>query len=225
MSDVVLHPQTQAPPTDVPFVRAIPRVDLLPEEVRERSKVKSTRRLVFLGLVGALAIVAVGYLAATSQVLTATFALENANARTADLQAQIAGFGEVRELEREVEVATAIERVGTATAIDWPTVIGTVLEGAPGDVIVTNVQSSSQSPIENFSQPTAPLQAPRIGQVVVTIRTADFAAIADWVERVQANPTFSDAFATSVSVPEGIFEVSLTAHLSPELTAIEEDAP
>jgi len=218
VSEVVTHDGSRP---RVAFVGAAPRVDLLPAEVRDRSRTRAARRLVFIGVLGAVAIVIAGYFATSSVALSSQLALSSAESNTNALYAQIARFQPIRSLQDQLATAEAADRVSVATRLDWQEIAERALAGFPFDNATAQIALAAESPVDGFAQPTVPLQGERIGSVGIVGEGPDLAAFIPWIERLKADDTFADVVVSTALRADGGYDVTATAYLSPALTAPE----
>lgn len=216
MSDLVLHQPRD--PDPIHYLGIAARADLLPKEVRDRVATRAARRLAVLVIVLAIALVGAGYALAYTSTLSSQAQLATAQSRTTELTAQEAEFQPVREVQQVVAAGSSAMRVATGTAIDWAGLMAHITAPKPGDVQLGAVAVTMQSPISSVAPVGTPLSSPRIGQIQFTGKGPDLAAIANWIDSLKADPTFSGVSASTASDTGG-WIVTLTVSVSPVLTA------
>lgn len=216
MSDLVLHQPRD--PEPIHYLGIAARADLLPKEVRDRVATRAARRLAVLVIVLAIALVGAGYALAYTFTLSSQSQLAAAQSRTTELTAKESEFQSVRDVQHVVSVGSSALRVATGTAIEWAGLMAHVTAPKPGDLLLGAVAVTTQSPISSVAPLGTPLSLPRIGQIQLTGKGPDLAAIADWIDALKADPTFSGVTASTV-VDTGGWIVTLTISVSPVLTA------
>lgn len=193
-----------------------PRVDLLPPEVRKERNAKVTRRRLALGIAGVIVIVVVGAGAASAFALQAQTRLLDEQARTTYLLTQQGKYGEVRNVQDEVNLAQAAQRVGASTEIDWKKYLDRVRTTLPASVGIDTVTVDSATPLALYTQSTAPLQGARVATVSFTATSSVLPDVPTWLDALATLPGFADAIPGSVKldVPSGVYTVNITMHVN-----------
>lgn len=192
-----------------------PRADLLPLEVGLRRKAKELRRTLGLTLVGVFLISAVGYGAATWGAMQSQAALADAQNRTADLLSEQTKYTEVQRVQDQVDTMLAARQVGASTEVDWKAYLGGIRAVLPGDVTIDTVTVDSASPLAQYGQPTAPLQAQRAATLTLALSSPDLPTVPDWLTALKALPGYADGAPTSITRSEtGAYQVNLVLHLN-----------
>lgn len=222
MSGLVLHQPSDRPP--IAYVGLVARADLLPKEVRDLAARRAGRRLAVLLLILSVAIVGAGYAFVWTLSLSAQLGLSSAQSRTVQLTLQQGEFQSVRDLQSQVSVLAAANRVGSATAVEWVGLVGALTGSMPTDAEVGTLTLSMQSPINAVPPASTPLATPRIGQIQMTASGSDLVPMTVWLDALKADPTFSAIDVASAIDSEG-WVVTLTASVSPTLTAMPTEDP
>ena len=206
-------------------VGAIPRVDLLPGEVREQAAARSTRRVMLLLIVLAVVLVGAGFGGAQFLVASSAAGLDTANQQTQQLISQQSAYARVRTLQAAVQEADALDRVTTATQIDWQAMLSEVLAPLPAAVGVGAIQVDSQSPIDAPSQSQSPFGQAAIGTVAIDLTATDIDALTTWLATMRADQTFASVTALQAQNADGTWHLSATLFISPTVTALATPAP
>lgn len=225
MSDIVLHQggDGQAPP-EIQFVGAPARVDFLPPEIQLEAAVRSTRRLALLGIVGAIAIVAVAYLGVLYLGATSQQSLAAVQAQTAALQGQQASFQPVRDLQRQVRATESILRVVNDSKLDWVALLQHLYAGAPADRRITTVSFGMQSPLTGVEPAGGLFAQPRIGVIRMTVVSSDLVALTYWVDSLKVDASFSDVTTDGARTADAGWTMDLEVGLSPSLNPLPAEA-
>jgi hypothetical protein len=192
-----------------------PRVDLIPNEVKQGRRAKvSRRRLGFLVIL--IAVLVAGETALVrAQALQAQRQLGIANASTKSLQLQIAKYGEVQKIQSQVNTIQAAQEVGTSTEIDWRAYLISVQATLPSDVSLDSINIDSATPFAPFTQATAPLQGSRIATLSFTAKSGTLPKVPAWLNALTSLTGYSDASPGSVTRNDaGGYLVNITMHIN-----------
>jgi Tfp pilus assembly protein PilN len=191
-----------------------PRVDLLPQSIRNQAAQKTLRRRLLAGVAGAAVLVAAGvggasqYSAAQQQELLA------AQAETGTLLGERATFGEFIAIRDRVALAEIAQRVAVSTEVDWSAYLRELQRTLPGGVKLTAASIDSASPVAMFGQATGPLQGPRIATLNFTATSRTLPDVPNWLDSLGSLPAFVDAVPNSVTLDEsGVYLVNITMHI------------
>lgn len=192
-----------------------PRVDLLPTEVRKRRKDKATRRALGWGVIGTVALVVAATLASTVGAIIGQSQLLDAQGRTADLLSEQAKYAIVRQVQAQVDTATAAREVGGSTDIDWKGYLQNIRAIIPADVAIDSVSVETASPFTAYAEPTAPLQEPRLGTLTLSLTSPDLPSVPAWLEAMKEMPGYADGSPGSITRSDtGAYNVGLTIHVN-----------
>ena len=183
-------------------VGGIPRIDLLPPEVRARLRSRGLRR--GLGLLVVAVVVATGAGTALA-VLNATVsagALAAEQQRTQDLLAQQVEFVEVTQLANAKASIEQAQLVGSSTEILWPAYVDAISATLPPGTTIGTLTVTASSPITLVAQPALPLQVARVATVQLTVDAPDLATVSLWISLLPSLPGFADATLTSIERTE-----------------------
>lgn len=178
---------------------ASPRVHLLPPEVGDRKRAAAIRRSVAFTVVGAVAICALGYGAASVLALDAAAKYDSARDRTAVLLAEQSKFAEVRNLAVLQQTLTDARQLGSVSEIDWSDFYGRIVPTVPADLSIESFAIDAGSPIEDFSAASIPGDQPRVATVTFVANTSRLASAQEWVAALKNLPEYAGARATTIS--------------------------
>ncbi len=205
----------RAAKNDVLVMGGEPRVDLLPPEVHKERAARVVRRRLGLGVVGVVAVMLVAGGAATALSVQAQFQLAYEQSLTPGLVAEQSKYVEVRKIQGEVNKVEAAQQVGVSTEIDWKKYLEGVQAILPTSVTIETVAVDSATPLAIYTQPTAPLQGPRVATVTFTAKSPVLPDVPTWLTSLATLPGFADALPGSVTLEEntGVYTVNITMHV------------
>lgn len=191
-----------------------PRINLLPPEVAQQAADRTLRRKLLLATAGVVVLILLGVGAAGLHATTSTLRLANAQAETADLLAEQGKYVAVRQVQTQVDTATAARAVGGWTEVEWKGYLQGVRAALPADVGIDAVVVDSSSPLTAYPQPTAPLQNARIATLTVTLVSPGLPTVPQWLDALHTLPGVADAVAGSITAVEaGGYTVVVTMHI------------
>ncbi len=191
------------------------RVDLLPPELRVRRKAKVVHRrlgfLVFLVAVLVAGGIALGHAKAVQAKVN--LAIEQSNTQAILIQQR--KFGEVQQIQKQVESVQAAQQVGTSTEIDWQKYLMSVQSTLPPNVTLDSVNIDSATPFASYAQASAPLQGTRIATLSFTAISSTLPQVPQWLIALSTLKGFADANPGSVTRNEtGTYAVNITMHIN-----------
>ena len=174
---------------------ALPRVNLLPPEIRESTRLRAVQAgiagavVVTTGLVG---LVAVGVAADTAAARDELVAAQSAGAQ---VQADVTGLAYVRDVYAQVESTEAAVTAARASEIPWSYLLNELSLTIPHDVWIETVSVSPSA--------VTPGQAPvNYGTVTYTGRGRSHDDVATWLETLAAQRGLTDATLTTSAQDE-----------------------
>ena len=193
-----------------------PRVHLLPLEVRKERTAKVMRSRLALGVVGVLALVIAGSVAASALSLQAQTRLAAEQALTASLLVEQSEYIEVRNVQDQVTLVEAAQQVGSSTEIDWKKYLENVQATLPAGVTIDAITVDSASPLAIYDQPTLPLQGARVATVGFTATSAVLPDVPTWLKALATLPGYADALPSSANLDEATnaYKVNITMHVN-----------
>lgn len=191
------------------------RVDLLPPELRIGRKAKVVhRRLGFLVVLVAV-LVAGGIALGHAQAVQAKVNLSIEQSNTQAILIQQRKYGEVQQIQKQVESIQAAQQVGTSTEIDWQKYLISVQATLPPNVTIDSVNIDAATPFATYAQASAPLQGARIATLSFTAISSTLPRVPQWLIALATLNGFADAIPGSVTRNEnGTYAVNITMHIN-----------
>lgn len=170
----------------------LPRVNLLPPEIAERVRFRRIQYGLGGGVLAAVGVVALLYLAAVGSVNDATTELETANTTNAALQAETAKYAEVQAVYAQAAAAQAMLTQAMGEEVRFSQYLNDLSLTVPENVWLQNV---------TFKQATTPsalgTTEPGIGQVTFTGVGFKHDDVAVWLESLARQKGYTDPYFTS----------------------------
>lgn len=191
------------------------RVDLLPPELRSRRKAKIVHRrlgfLIFLVAVLVAGGIALGHAQAVQA--KANLSIEQSNAQSLLIQQK--KYGEVQQIQKQIDTVHAAQQVGTSTEIDWQKYLISVQSTLPPNVTLDSVNIDSATPFTSYVQASAPLQGERIATLSFTAVSSTLPQVPQWLIALATLQGYADANPGSVTRTEtGTYSVNITMHIN-----------
>jgi len=194
-------------------IGGLPRVDLLPPEVRAERRSGVAVRRTWMGVVGAAAVVGIAVGGATLRSMEAQDELLAAQAETQQLLLEQGKYTEVRDTKTEITLLSAGQAVAGATEIAWPSYLRQIQATLPAGVTVSTIVIDQASPIVDYVQADAALQGTRIGTVTFTAQSESLPSVPDWLDGLTTLPGYTDATPGTVTLEAGVYEATVTMHI------------
>ncbi len=191
------------------------RVDLLPQELRDKRKGKVLRRRLGF-LIVLIAVIVVGISALVrAQAIQAKSDLSIAQSNTKSILLQQRKYREVSEIQKQVSTIQAAQQVGTSTEINWKNYLISVQTTLPPNVTLDSVNIDSATPFASYAQASAPLQGERIATLSFTAISSTLPQVPQWLIALATLPGYADANPGSVTRTEtGSYSVNITMHIN-----------
>ena len=199
--------------TATAVVGGLPRVDLLPPEVRAERRGGVAVRRAWMGVIGAAAVAGIAVGAATLHSMEAQTELLASQADTQQLLIEQGKYTEVRDTQSEITLLTAAQAVAGATEIAWPSYLAQIQATLPTGVTVSTISIDQATPIADYAQSDTPLQGARIGTVTFTAESDTLPSVPDWLDGLATLPGYTDATPGTVSLEDGVYEATVTMHI------------
>ncbi len=196
-------------------IGAPPKANLLPPEVGAMAKGKLARRNAIALVILAVLVVIAGYAGAAILASAAQGQLDAANARTQSLLKEQLKYSEVSQVKNLLAAAEAAKQVGMSTEVDWKTYLDNIQSSLPSGTMVTNVVAEVATPLNDFAQPTAPLQGGRIGELTFTATSPSLPDVEAWLRALSKLDGYVDASPGSITLTSdtGLYQVSIKMHI------------
>jgi hypothetical protein len=199
--------------TATAVVGGLPRVDLLPPEVRAERRSGVVVRRAWMGVIGGAAVVAIAVGGATLRSMEAQDDLLASQSETQQLLLAQGKYTEVRDTKTEITLLSAAQAVAGATEIAWPSYLQQIQATLPVGVTVSTITIDQASPIADYAQSQTPLQGARIGTVTFTAQSQTLPSVPDWLDGLATLPGYTDATPGTVTLAEGVYEATVTMHI------------
>ncbi len=201
--------------TETLLIGQPPRADLLPLEIRKEHKGRRTRRKMIWGVLGVVLLVFVGTGASYYFALTSQLQLVAAQERTSEFLLEQQKYSEVRDVQDELAMVEAGQRVGASTEVDWKAYIDRIQGSLPANVEINEVRIDAASPLADYAQPDAPLQGIRVATLTFGASTTALPDTDAWLVALSGLPGFTDANPDSIKFDEEtqVYETVVTMHI------------
>jgi Tfp pilus assembly protein PilN len=207
-------PGAQPRPDASTGIGGAPRVDLLPQSIRDAHRQSKLRRKLLVGLAGVTVVVVLGAVGALQFSAAAEAQLETERAETLNLLTQRGEFADLIAVQERLELGAAAQTVGASPEIDWSGYLRELQTTLPGGVELTAVTLDSASPVQVYEQSTGPLQGPRVATLTFTAISDSLPDVPVWLDRLGTLPAFVDAVPNSVTRDDGgSYLVNITMHI------------
>lgn len=176
----------------------LPRVNLLPAEIRESMRLRAVRVGLAAAVLAATGLVALLATDAAAAAETARDELSAAQAMNAQVQSQVADLGSVRSIYEEVETTEAAVAAALATEIAWSRVLSDLSSTVPEGVWI---ETAGVTPGDGTTT---------YGTITYTGRGRSHDDVATWLEVLAAQPGLTDATFTTSARDESRAEPTVT---------------
>jgi Tfp pilus assembly protein PilN len=207
-------------------VAELPRVNLLPPEIAQASRLRRLQIMLGIALLGVLGLIAMLFLWASGQVTTASDQLVVVQTEGSALEAQVADYAEVPRVNAEVKASEDGLVVAMLPEIRWSFFLNDMSLTIPSSsrlVSLDAVNTASAVQIDGVPVDVAadPAQV-SMGTVTFASKTNSFDAVASWLQSLARQKGYQDpALQSAVKEIEGttqgtVYTVSTTSSLSTE---------
>lgn len=185
----------------------MPRVNLLPPEIAAAAKLKRLKLMLGLLVLGAMSLVVLGYLFASSRIGGAEESLAAAQADGAQLQADVATYAEVPQVLAEVDAAQA--NLGTAMTpeIRWSFYLNDLSLTIPKTTRLTSMTVVNTAAADQVSgavtEVGTPLGAVTMGSITFSGKSTDFDAVAAWLQSLARQEGYLEPSVQNVTKADG----------------------
>lgn len=201
--------------SDSLVVGGVPRVHLLPPEIELLKRARSQRKGLLGGLIVVIAVVVLGFGAATFALIGANASLATEQARATAYVAASNEYSPVLEVQRQMSNITAAQPLAAAGEISWQPFLVSVKETLPAGMSVTDFEARLDSATEQGAVATTPLAAPHIATLDITTTTSTM-PISDWLDRLKSVKGYVDATPGNVNLDQstGVYTVQVQLHVN-----------
>ena len=168
----------------------LPRVNLLPPEIGERLVLRRVQSGIGLGVLAALGVTALLYLAATSSVSDAQESVDAASAQHAQLVGRAAAFRDVTAVYARTAAAEAMLVDAMSEEVRYSRFLDSFSHTLPDDVWVTSVAFAQDA---TGASAVAPAVS-GIGTVTISGTAFSHDDVAVWLEALAAQEGYAGAY-------------------------------
>jgi type II secretory pathway pseudopilin PulG len=196
-----------------------PRVQLLPQSVRDRVKAAATRRRLGMVVVLSLVLVGGGYAFAFLQNVTAQQQLETARQQTQAVLTEQAQYAEGSRAAALVSGIRTAQYGVTAHEIDWDAVLDAVRALLPEGTTLDEANVVVQAPWEPALSIEGPLRAPRIATLTLSFVGPNIVDPVSTTTKLSKLTGFVDARFDSTTAVDGVYKTIVRLMLSADATS------
>jgi hypothetical protein len=199
-----------------------PRVHLLPPHVLINRRGKVVRRRLGFGVVGVIALVAVGFGAASLSLINSQSNLLSAQSETGSILQQQAKYGDVLKVKADASAIQSSQKLATSQEILWAPFYSSFEALMPASSSITSLSVSLDNPLGGSSGSAAtsgPFEAAHVATIEGTLAMPQ-SSISGWLDSLANLKGFVDVTPNSVTAGEGgIYTVSITMHIDKDVLA------
>lgn len=200
-------------------VSGVPQVNLLPPEVVAARGLRVLKRWLGLLIVIVIAACAVGVGVSLMAERAAEDELAQAQAETAQLQAERQKYIEVPLVLGEIDRVSAARTFGMSTEVELARYLAAISATAPDGVAIDTLQVAVNPPTTEPGVATDPLAGPTVGQLVFEAQSLTVPDTANWVDALNAIPGLADAWFTAADITEVNGTVYYTVSATVQVTS------
>lgn len=172
----------------------VPQVNLLPPEVEAKRSAARTRVKLLVALVLLIVLIAAGWYLARTMRVSAENDLSAEQARTTELQTELASYSYLNTLVGSYDNSVAARQYVGATDIEWASQLSALMGALPDDIAWDAVQVSQATPLSGSI--TAPTVFTNLGVGTLTFSGTSLepVTVAEYIEAVDALPGYADTW-------------------------------
>ncbi|HEY7876067.1 MAG TPA: hypothetical protein VIG64_13200 [Actinomycetota bacterium] len=183
------------------------RIDLLPEAYAARAQERRSIAIVVIATLLVVLLLIVWWVSLGAKVSGARNDLAEAQARNAELQADIDKLQNFADLQLEVQTKTQALQTVMAGDVDWPAVLTEVAMVIPGEVWLTNLTTSAGTTegAEQVPTETNPIRVSNdspFGRIHFAGCSLTMPGVAKWLIRLDTVKEFSGIWLNTATAPE-----------------------
>lgn len=202
------------------LVPQAPQVNLIPPEVASRKAAGRARGLILIALLLFVGLLLAIFYWTSAQERTAAAELADAERIGAELNAEIAKYAEVPQVQTQLANGVSARLYAGATEIRWDSLLKRMRVVMPVDVDISTASFAASSAIAPVGPIPGPYVEPGVGLVSFSARASTLPDVAALERAINSVPGFTDARIPAVNrvVEDGVahYEFSGTATLTVE---------
>ena len=189
----VVAPVTQA------AAYQVPKVNLLPPEIEEARKFRSTRLVLGGAVLGVVGLLAGGYLWATLDAANAADELAAEQATTQQLNGEKGKYARVPEVLAEVDAVRQARQASMTQDVLWAPQLDQIVTEMPADMTFKSLTMA----FDTSDSMTDPLQDPEaVGSIVIEAIGTNHTTAAAWLEAAAKHPGYVNPYLSTSSYAE-----------------------
>lgn len=192
----------------------LPRVDLLPSEVKASRRTDAVGRRLLVVLVIVIALVATAIGGSSVMAMQAGSTLSAAQAETVALTQQQQRYAEVRAVQSQIALTQAGQEVGASTEIDWQAFLNKVQAVTGNGLAITGITLDSASPLTAYQQSTVPLQGTRVATVTIQVKAPNLDVVSAWLSQLSGLPAVADVSPGTITLDGSGYAASAIMHVN-----------
>ena len=177
-------------------VAELPRVNLLPPEIAQASRLRRLQIVLGLGLLVVLGLVAMLFLWVSGQVNAADVELADAQAVGASLQADVAEYAEVPAVNAQVDAAQTALVAAMLPEIRWSFFLNDLSLTIPQSSRLTSLTATNGAAAAQLGGVSAALPTqlgqPTLGTMTFAGKTSSFDGVASWLQSLARQDGYID---------------------------------
>ena len=201
----------------------LPRVDLLPPEIRAARRLRRVQQLLAAGLVLVVLVLAVLAVLSRSSASSARADLARAQARSAELQAEQAQYAEASRVQAQLDLVEGARASAMAGDVLWASSLDEISGRAPEGVWLDALTVALAPTATASGAPAAavdPLAEPAVATITVTGKGGSYQDVAAWLDGLADVPGLADPRYTiatrTAGEPRPVVEFTSTVGVVPD---------
>ncbi|WP_407343039.1 PilN domain-containing protein [Pengzhenrongella phosphoraccumulans] len=178
----------------------LPQVNLLPPEVRAARGLRKIKRWLAIGLIVVVLLCAGMFAYGKLLVSQAADELVSAQKETAVLAASEAKYAEVPQVLAALDAVKSARILGMSTEVQWKVYFDAITAVLPAGVTIESLTVTGATPMTAASLPADPLQAPSVGMITFTGKSATLPDTGAWYTALNSIPGFADAWVSNAAI-------------------------
>ncbi|WP_028046326.1 hypothetical protein [Cellulomonas sp. URHE0023] len=201
---------------------SLPQVNLLPPEVRAARGLVNVKRWLAIALVIVVVGIGLVYAIALFAKGSAEDSLASEQARTDELQAEVAKYAEVPRVLANLARTEDALKLGTSTEIQWKTYLDAITAVLPADVSIDSFTVAQSTPWMAAAGTQDPLVTPGVANISFTVRASTLPDTAAWLDALDSIPNVSSPSMSMASLTADTGEpyFAVTSTLQVDATAV-----
>lgn len=180
-----------------------PRVQLLPPMVRERAKVRESRRIMILLMILAVVVVAGGVTFAFTRSVASQIALAEAQAKTDALLAEQLTYAEAASVADLVEATESAQLLVTATETDWASIYSEISRRLASASSIDSGVVMAPAPWEGLAATTTDIDnVDGLISISLAVQSKKIITAAEIADRLHTMTGYASSWITSTAYEE-----------------------